>query len=188
MVFKCTPSANGLRDRHPESIEAVLWKQELQDLLDILEVSYGCLWVPRSLNYPQGALEPDGVFVAGGDEQQTGCLSNMRIDKPSNGYRRPTLAEPRVAGEEALQTLISGNIPRDELSSLIEAVVSNAKAAEMVSLLRGNDAQVFVDAANEVQCHSSILRNGMIYFVLDLLHFGRRWEVLTLPNTFEINA
>ena len=153
MVFKCAPSANDLRDHHPESTEASpeLWKQELQDLLDVLEVSYDCSqWASRSLNYPQGALELDRVLVAGGDEQQAGRLSNVLVDKQSGGYRSPTLAEPCGAGEKALQTLISGNVPQGELSSLIKAVVSNAKAVEMVGLLRGNDAQVFIDAADEV--------------------------------------
>lgn len=163
MVFKCAPSANDLRDHHPESTEASpeLWKQELQDLLDVLEVSYDCLqWASRSLNYPQGGLELDRLLVAGGDEQQAGCLSNVRVREQSSSYRHPTLSDPRDAGdagEKALETLISGIIPQGELSSLIEAVVSCRNAVEMVGLLRGNDAQVFINAANEVQCHSSIL-------------------------------
>ena len=61
------------------------------------------------------------------------------------------------SGEQALQCLISGAIPQDELSSYIEAIFSSEKATDDVGGLEGSDAQTFVDFADKVQYYSSTL-------------------------------
>ena len=59
----------------------------------------------------------------------------------------PTLPS---SGRLALQRLVSGVPPRDELPSLIETIVSNVKADDIVNHLRGTDAQKFVDILSQV--------------------------------------
>ena len=59
------------------------------------------------------------------------------------------------SGGLALKRLVSRTVPQDELPSVIETIVSNLKAADIVEQLRGNDTQTFVDIIDEA-CHRSI--------------------------------
>jgi len=52
----------------------------------------------------------------------------------------------------ALRRLVSRTVPQDELLSVIEAIVSKLKAAEIVERLQGDDAQTFADMIAEA-CH-----------------------------------
>lgn len=56
----------------------------------------------------------------------------------------------------ALQHLISRAIPQHELSSIIETVFSNVKAADIVKCLQESDAQAFIDVLDEAGHRYSI--------------------------------
>ncbi|KAF9643932.1 kinase-like protein [Thelephora ganbajun] len=51
--------------------------------------------------------------------------------------------------KRALQRLVSRVVSHDELPSLIETIVSNVKAADIVQCLQGSDAQAFIDVIDE---------------------------------------
>ncbi|KAF9780778.1 kinase-like domain-containing protein [Thelephora terrestris] len=51
--------------------------------------------------------------------------------------------------EAALRRLVGGAVPQDELPSVIEMVVSNLKAANIVQILQGSDAQTFIDVVDQ---------------------------------------
>ena len=51
---------------------------------------------------------------------------------------------------QALQRLVSGTVPHDELPSLIGSIVTNVKAASIVTCLQGSDAQMFIDVIDQV--------------------------------------
>lgn len=74
--------------------------------------------------------------------------------------------------KRALQRLVSSSISQDELSSLIETVVSNTKAANIVQCLRGSDAQIFIDVIDQVCGAITFQKNG---FTVDLFLVSR-WE------------
>ena len=61
--------------------------------------------------------------------------------------------------KRALQRLVSGATPRDELCHLIETVVSSMKADDMANHLHGADAQRFVDVLDQV-CMPLTLSRG----------------------------
>ncbi|KAF9787032.1 kinase-like domain-containing protein [Thelephora terrestris] len=69
--------------------------------------------------------------------------------QPGDTNRTSKLPEPFKDGQQALQRLVSGSAPRDELSSLIETVVSNVRADAVVDHLQGIDAQTFVDVLDQ---------------------------------------
>ena len=54
------------------------------------------------------------------------------------------------AREQTLRRLVNGIVPRDELPSVIESIVLNVKAAEIVKCLQRSDAQTFVDVVDKV--------------------------------------
>ena len=56
----------------------------------------------------------------------------------------------------ALRHLVSCAVPQEELPSVIETVLSNVKAIDVVRRLQGSDAQPFIDMIDEV-CHHAIL-------------------------------
>lgn len=60
--------------------------------------------------------------------------------------------------QQAWRRLIDHNIPEDGLSSLIETIFSDRKAAEVVDRLRRSDARVFIDVIYEVRRHIIYLR------------------------------
>ena len=64
--------------------------------------------------------------------------------------------------EGALQRLMDGAVPQDELPFLIGMVVSNLKAAKIVQFLQGSDAQTFIDVIDQVRDTPSSLRNRFV--------------------------
>lgn len=50
--------------------------------------------------------------------------------------------------------MVSRAIPQDELPYVIETIVSNIKAADIVEELHGDDAQTFADMMDEVFHHT----------------------------------
>ena len=61
------------------------------------------------------------------------------------------------------QRLVGGEFSQDELPSLIETVVSNMRAADIVRCLKGSDAQIFIDVIDKVCNHAiSSLKNLLI--------------------------
>ena len=94
--------------------------------------------------------------------------NDQRVQRPTNakpsesvpnGYDLPVPAEPPLVLDlgRALQSLISGTTPQSERVSLIEAIFSSRKSADMIRRLRGSDAQAFIDIVDEVRHHSSVL-------------------------------
>ena len=59
----------------------------------------------------------------------------------------------------ALQHLVSGAVPQDQLASLIESIVTNVKAAAIVGCLRGTDVQKFIEVMDKVRM-TSYLSDG----------------------------
>ena len=63
------------------------------------------------------------------------------------------LSEPPLmsdSGGLALRRLVSRVVLQDELPSVIETIVSNMNATDIVKRLQGNDTQTFVDILDEV--------------------------------------
>ena len=86
---------------------------------------------------------------------------------PSSGLD-PTqyLPDPSIAidsQEKAWQRLITRAAPHDELPSLIEIIFAG-READVVSRLRGNDAQTFIDIMDEVYRHTLLSEKWSIYF------------------------
>ena len=71
---------------------------------------------------------------------------------------------------QALNNLVSHAIPQDKLLSVIETIVSNVKATNIVKELEGNDAQGFADIMDEAR-HYIIpsLKNWLLELRSDLL-------------------
>ena len=56
-----------------------------------------------------------------------------------------------ASGEPALQRLVTDTVPQDELPCLIETIVTNMKAIEIIQCLQGCDAQTFIDIIDQVR-------------------------------------
>jgi len=70
----------------------------------------------------------------------------------------------------ALQRLVSGAVPQDELPSAIETILSNVKAADIVRSLQRSDAQTFIDVMDEVRHHPiQLVRKLFINLCFNLL-------------------
>ena len=52
--------------------------------------------------------------------------------------------------KQALQRLVSGTVPHNELPTLIGSIVIGAKAASIVGSLQGSEAQMFIDVIARV--------------------------------------
>ena len=70
----------------------------------------------------------------------------------------PGLSIALDSGKRALQQLISGAVPEDQLVSLIDTIFSSGNVSDIVGYLGGNNVQSFVDAMDEVCRHTSHLR------------------------------
>lgn len=51
---------------------------------------------------------------------------------------------------QALQRLISREVPQNELATLIETVFSDRKVIDLLGRLRGSEVQAFIDVIDEV--------------------------------------
>ena len=56
--------------------------------------------------------------------------------------------------DQALQRLIGGAVPQNELAPLIETIFLNKKAIDMADSLPENDVQIFIDAIDTVWHHA----------------------------------
>lgn len=76
--------------------------------------------------------------------------SGLSMPLPLGGINySPEPALISDSGEWALQRLVSRGVPQDELLSLIEKIVTNMKAGDVVECLRGSGAQIFIDVIDE---------------------------------------
>ena len=78
-------------------------------------------------------------------EEDLSLVEDAVLPPPTPGLS--LLLDP---GERALRRLISNIPPASELVSLIEAIFSSSKATDAIGGLTGRDAQIFIDAIDEV--------------------------------------
>ena len=74
-----------------------------------------------------------------------------------------SLPDPSISvdsHEQAWRRLIDHPVPQDELSSLIETIFSDRKAAKAVDRLQGSDVQVFIDVIYGVGCQIVYLQKS----------------------------
>ena len=101
--------------------------------------------VNRSHNHGPGSTEELRIAMLQADLGQT-----LRV---FDGHRyQLTTAHTSIPGSagRALRRLISGAVPQDELASVIEGIVSNAKAKYIVEFLQERDARMFIDVMDKV--------------------------------------
>ena len=96
-----------------------------------------------------------GCSIASGEAMGNGDAS-LLLPSPSLDPTRHIPDPPIPVGsqEQAWQRLISRTIPRDELPSIIEAIVLSGRETNVVDLLTGSDAQAFIDIMDEVRYHT----------------------------------
>jgi len=90
----------------------------------------------------------------------------------------------------ALRRLVDRAVPQDELISVIGTIVSNVKAANIVTELKGNDAQTFADIIDEA-CHHVIpsLKNQFVDLRFNFpILVVRRWVASISQHESERNA
>lgn len=73
---------------------------------------------------------------------------------------------PVGSQEQVWRRLIARTVPRDELPSTIEAILSE-RETNVIDLLTGGDAQAFIDIMDEVRYHTPYFRE--MADLLDLL-------------------
>ena len=78
------------------------------------------------------------------------------LDGESDEFSSLASAESLSSDRRALNRLISGPLPQDELASLIETVFSSREAIGLAGYLQESDAQNFIDVVHEVRFHSPI--------------------------------
>ncbi|KAF9642628.1 kinase-like protein [Thelephora ganbajun] len=117
--------------------------------------------------------DPTSLVSADSGCTNRGSLNESGLSlllSPTDTNHRPASPLLLDSDKRALQCLLSRAVSHDELSSLIETIVSNVKAADIVQYLQGSDAQAFIDVIDEA-CHHTLqsLRNQLIDFCLDFL-------------------
>ena len=90
--------------------------------------------------------------ATGGNVINHGGTSSSRLDPASHAERTPGPPTALYSLDQALQRLISCEVPQDELPSLIKAVFSGSRATNVVDSLQGSDVQAFIDVMDGV-CH-----------------------------------
>jgi len=101
------------------------------------------------------------LIDSGGINRDSTDESDLPLPLASGDTNHPSEPTPILDSDRrALRRLASCTVPRDELPSLIETIVSNMKAADIVKCLRESDARTFVDVTDEA-FHKAIpsLRN-----------------------------
>ena len=114
------------------------------------------LFLEGSLDLFEDAVSPAVTGTGGIDVDESGSPLPP-LPGNTNHVSEPLLI-PDSNGR-ALQRLVSRDVPQDELPSVIETIISNVKAADIVGCLQENDAQTFIDVMDEV-CHHTIPSRG----------------------------
>ena len=70
----------------------------------------------------------------------------------TKNIREPPLISD--SGIQALQRLVGRAVPRDDLPSVIETIVSNMKTTSIVECLERSEAQIFIDTIDEARHHT----------------------------------
>ena len=70
--------------------------------------------------------------------------------QPGDTNHVPGLPPIPDSDRRALQRLVSGAMPQEQIASLIESIVSNVKATDIVQLVQEGDAQTFIDVMENV--------------------------------------
>jgi len=114
---------------------------------------------------------PSTFTGSGGTNRDSFGESGPPSPPLSGDTSRPT--EPPFVSDldkQALQLLVCRAVPQDELPSVIESIVSNVKAIDIVNCLHGTEVQAFIDVVDEVR-HRAIppSNNWFIDFHSDLL-------------------
>ncbi|KAF9780774.1 kinase-like domain-containing protein [Thelephora terrestris] len=106
-----------------------------------------------SLQAPTPSVLPDGNLNHGA---QAASPLPRAIDfgtsspvPPSNTNHVHNPTPILDSGQQALQRLVSGAAPQEELPSLVETVVSHIKAADISNHLQGTELQTLVDVLNQ---------------------------------------
>ena len=89
--------------------------------------------------------------ILDGDSLGEGGLPSPLVPENTNRPSEPPLISD--SDKRALQRLVSLTIPEDELPSVIERIVSNVKAADIVKSLQSSDARAFIDVIDKVCQH-----------------------------------
>lgn len=89
---------------------------------------------------------------------ESGLLFPLFPGDTNHQSETPLVAD---ADRRALERLVSRVIPQGELPSVIETIISNMKAANIVESLQGNDAQTYIDVIDEA-CHHPFRYLGIL--------------------------
>ena len=124
-----------------------------EDILHSLEKA-SMFWTPAqtmacslTTEFPAQNLDPSTEEST--DEEETSSTSQAVL---------PYSTDP----ESALRRLVDDAVPQDELPFLIEMVVSNLKAVNIVRSLQGSDAQTFIDVIDQACDTPSSLKMGSL--------------------------
>jgi len=111
---------------------------------------------------PAEASAPSMITDSGGvNRDPTGerGLPSHLLPENANPPKPPLVSD---SDRRALQRLVGRAVPQNELPSVIETIVSNVKAPDIVKTLQGNDAQTFADIMDEA-CHHAITSNKLVH-------------------------
>lgn len=97
------------------------------------------------------------MFVNSGDLSRSFIGENgLSLPLPQEDIDHPSEPPPVLdSGKLALERLVNRTVPQHELPLVVETIVSNVKAADIVECLQGSDAQTFIDVIDEA-CHHFI--------------------------------
>ena len=109
----------------------------------------------------------DSGEINRGPTGESGLFLTSTPGDTDHPYEPPFAPDPN---KRALQRFIGRTAPQHELPSVIEAIFSNVKTADIVECLQESDVQTFIDLLDEVRHHAiPSLRNWCIDFCSNLL-------------------
>ena len=130
-----------------------------EDVLHGLEKA-SMSWTPAQTVACPPAINPPTLNLCSstGESTDDETYSTSQTNNAIHFSEPPLALDP----EEAFRRLVGGAVPQDELPSLIETVVSNLKATNIVRRLQESDAQTFIDVIDQVYNITPSLRNRCI--------------------------
>ena len=145
----------------------------------LLDENLGIGDVPRSVLTDIGGVNRGS---SGGGDPPLPLLTG-----DPNHPSKPTLISD--SDKHALQRLVDPAVPQAELLSVIETIVSNVKAADIVKHLQLSDAQAFVNVIDQA-CHRTIPSLELVYSFIPTFSSPsiRHWTALTSRQKFGRNA